>query len=305
VLIGTLFHYDMVMAVGVLLLTCFCLVAEAENFSEALDKVLEVFILPVLAIVIALMPMFLFPYTIGHIEPFNIRHFLGADNLALQTSLNLPFLNLTDGDLMFATALSLLWFAKHRADFRAMFFVATIIIFPIGLWAFSIANTSLPRHMILSGIAYLMLATTLAEAAWHKNKKLRILACIGLLVILGGNAMLLSKFYHFKRGNYSAAVAVMTAQGPTTYSIDKPQLTPMIDFYSQRQHVTPPTFITLDEWCAKGAPQWMILVHVWPDPMPADHILQGPEGCQAHYALQQDYPAWGLTGADWVLFKRE
>ena len=304
--IGTLFHFDMALAVAVFAVTCFWLTAEKSTLPKAVDETLQIFLLPCIAILAVILPQILLGYTFGFIAPFNFEKFLGADNLALQTALDiLPRVSLPDGDLLIAIIAALLWFGKHRGDARAMFFTVALVALPVALWALHVPNTDVPRHMLLCGIAYIMLMATIVEAGWRKGSALRLAAVAAIVIALIGDGFLLQKFLANGRGHYSDAVARIAANGPATYGIDQQQLTPMIDFYAKRLGVAPPSFVAMNEWCTKGAPQFLILLHVWPAPMPDAHVMQGPEACRTTYDQMQDYPAWGLTGADWVLFKRQ
>jgi hypothetical protein len=305
VLSGTLFHYDMLLVTGSLALCCFWFVwRQSSDFGKALETTLQSFTWAGVFSCVCLLPIMLFPFSIGYIHAFSFVPFLGAYDLALQTAVNMPAPSGIYIDVMFAILVSLIWFSRHKTDFRALLYLMALVGFPILICLFRIANTNFPRHMIFCGMAYMFMMAEVGAHFWQRGAGARMAVGIVILVILAWNAQLLTKFYADHRGHYSQAVADMMAQGPVTYGMDKP-LSKMVDFYSRTMTAPAPVFVPVERWCSAGPPQFLFLIWVQPNAMPQSHVTWGPPGCQAGYDRMQLYPAWGLTGSNWVLFKRD
>ncbi len=302
---GYLFHFDMCLVLVAFGICCFWVSwRRSTSLAAAFNTSLRIFAWPVALLTLAILPVVFGGFSVGSVSPFDLGRFMKAYDLSLECALNLPGLTLPFSDIVLCAVLATAWFIPRQRETWPALYVSSIVALPLLIWAAHVPNTNYPRHEIPCDVAFVLLGADIAGWAWQRGRTSRVVTIAFLVAIMAGNGILLAKFFRIGRGDYSAAVARMTAEGPATYAMASPQLSFMVQYFADRLGATPPVDVPETSWCEKGAPQWLILNRAGKQALPASGIEWGPAGCQAHYEERQVYPSWGLTGVTWILFRQ-
>lgn len=192
-----------------------------------------------------------------------------------------------------------LW--RDREGFRASLYVSSVVLLPAVMFLAHLPNLQFGRYFLFSGALFLLFVAEILGFAWRTGGFLKAAAVLALLAIVAGNAVSLRKFVASGRGHYRDAVAAMSGTGPFTYGTDSEFRIPMVvDFYSSRLHVAGRN-VPSSDWC-HDRPDWMVIEN-------ASALRNGSElsltaaGCALTYRLAKVFPAWGLSGSAWALYR--
>ena len=98
----------------------------------------------------------------------------------------------------------------------------------------------------------------------------------------------------------------MSERGPVTYAADfaMGETRAVVEYEADRAGVAA-TRVLEQDWCAK-APDWLISVAMPGAPLdlPARKTA-GPAACPTIYQRDESFPAWGLSGFAWTLYRRD
>ena len=218
----------------------------------------------------------------------------------------------------------------RQGDSRAWFYLVTVLLVPVALFAIRTPIAVQTRYLIWTGVPVLLLTGQCLAWAMGSNLFARAGAGIFLGLFVLGNGAQLNSFLEFGRGGYSTALTLMeeqsTGQVITVGGTSRFRTLTLLDYYSGRS-IDDAQFhyIEQDHW-GDCAPQWLIVPGYAPafDPAPTlsiklstmretpepyvdacpnpDDAEQSPG--ELSYALKGVYRNWGLSGWHWALYKR-
>jgi len=201
-----------------------------------------------------------------------------------------------------AAVLLAAYFWRGREDFRGSLYAVSVIGLPAAMFLAHLPNLQFGRYFLFSGAMFLLFVAEVLGLAWRKSGVFKAAAALALIAIVAGNAMSLRQFFANGRGHYRDAVAEMAAAGPFTYATDSEFRVPMlVDFYSRRLNASARN-VPQPDWC-RERPDWMVI---------ENPVIQrrGPElrvgaaSCGTVYRLFKVFPAWGLSGSSWAVYRR-
>ncbi len=300
---GFLFHPYVIFAGAAMAVTCLWIVWKRErSLQGAAEFTLRTFTWSLIMGAIAVSPILLLSYTVGDVLPFHWPVFLATYGDAAGFSVALPELHRSYVYAGISVVLAIGLFVKKPEDFRATLYLCMLVVVPGVLSLGHLPNLTYPRHLTMVALAFFLICADLLGWAWALNAKARLAAAIVVLAVVVGNGLNLQKFYASTRGHYEQAVLAMTANGPATYAVSMGHLTNMVDYYAARNNRTA-TYPPLSEWCTTP-PDWYLMDRVVPAATPKEIVI-GPKECRITYARPADYPVWGLTGLEWLLYRRQ
>lgn len=201
--------------------------------------------------------------------------------------------------LVVATA-SYVW--RHREDHAGSLYVSAVILVPSAMFAAMLPNTQFIRHFIFSGAILLLFLADAFGRAWRQGGVSRNAAIAALAAILIGNAGSLAKFFAYGRGHYAEAVAAMAEEGgrPVYTGTEEFRTRMLVDFFGKKLDRTP-IYVGAEDRC-RFRPSWLLVEN--PPRAPESELALSSAECTLHFARQDVFPAWGLSGSVWVLYGR-
>ena len=201
-----------------------------------------------------------------------------------------------------ATAL-VLFALRARLGSRGGFYALAIFGLPAALFCAQLPNLAIYRYYLLPSVALLLLLTELITLAWRSGGWQRILALILCAGFALGNAVELAAFYRYGRGEYQAVTRTIgESDSPKVTGNFDGVINTMLDFYAARLHL-PVDYVSNQAFCGSGA-GWLIETMDQPVPQP-DEISFGGPACPTLFRKAAEYPAWGLSGWTWTLYRAE
>jgi hypothetical protein len=244
-------------------------------------------------------------FALGGLVPFEFARFMNGYAMLIGLLVGVPdsvpaWVCLGGTAILFTLA-AYLW--RNRDDPIFSLYVISIAILPAALLSAHVPNSGYVKYMIFCGTIFLLFVADIASFAWQKSGPLRAIAVVAVLAIVAGNARSLAHFYKDGRGHYSEAVAEMGKSGRIVYGVDHRYRTPMvINYYAKKLGIG--VSFTDTNWCA-NPPDWWV-IEVPNNPLLAYKLFDGtmPEGCVLRFSQASTYPTWGLSGRQWVLYRR-
>jgi len=244
-------------------------------------------------------------FAIGGLNPFELAGFMNAysELLGLTVGLQgrLPALACLAGAAVLIAAAAPLW--RGRDDRRFSLYVIGVIIVPAVALAAQLPNSNIPRYFLFSGIMFLLFIADVINLAWFKGGLLRIAAAAMLLAFVGGNAMSLFHFFADGRGHYSQAVSAMVKNGRIVFGSDHDFRTPMVVGYFSQQLGVPANYVFVKDWCV-APPDWYVVEQPNNPILAHDVANLNLPACALQFTRADSYSYWGLSGRNWVLYRR-
>jgi len=204
------------------------------------------------------------------------------------------------GVAMAVVSAAYLW--RDREDFRGSLYVGSVIGLPAALFLAHLPNLQFGRYFLFSGAIFLLFVGEVLCLGWRKGGALRTAAVVALLAIVAGNAVSLRQFFDSGRGHYLDAVTQMAPTGSFIYGTDSNFRIPtLVDFYSRRLHVSA-HHVRPPEWC-RESPDWMVIENLEIQRSRTELTVGAPD-CALTYRLRNIFPAWGLSGSPWAVYRR-
>jgi len=240
-------------------------------------------------------------YQVGDTKPFSVASFLTGYGGMLRYELSLPE-SVPNGLAMLAApaTIGLAVMARHRlTGGRVPLAVVALIIAPIVIFCLQPPNVGYPRYYLSSGVVLLLLLADLFAAAWRRGGLARLVGlAVALLYLLGAGAML-DKFFAYGRGDITAALRVIASDRDRQVTSNGSKGDEaVVEYFAARLRI-PVRYVPMDEFC-RQRPQWFLTRQ--DKDRPAEGVLTLPE-CTATVRLQAEYPAWGLSGLSWSLYR--
>jgi len=242
-------------------------------------------------------------YVLGGIVPFSPDLMAGGIARLYRFLLGLP--DATPTALIIALVLAILCLAvllRRPNDSRLALYLIVIFGMPAAMAIARLPNTEIPRYYLLPGIVFLLLLSDLLGTLWARNSQTRAAAIVALLAVLVGNALELRTFFELGRGDVTAMLNRIVAEGPgpitsNTETRDRPVIT----YFLRRMKIDQP-YVSYAEVC-KTPPRWMLTSDL-SQSLP-DHASIGSPDCDLRFLKVEHYTSWGLSGFPWTLYKAE
>jgi hypothetical protein len=316
---GFLFHLSMALVAGALgLWVLHAGWRETGSFAAARRRA-RAYFLPSLALFLALVVLLgaalaVNGYEIGGREPaagFAARfvdNVGGTVGLVLGLPLALPHAaSLAIAALAAAAAIVLL---ARRGDARAPFYAIVVFLFPGLLFVAGAPSSAFGRYYLFGLVFLLPLAAQVLALGWRRGGAARLAAAAALAFFLVGSIQAHALFLTYGRGDYRAALRFIAANTPgevIEIGSDHPFRQPtVLDYYLPQ--VAPEKRIDHVPADALEArrPVWL-LVHRGPafPPAPPPPGAETLEVGGAVYPLAAVFRHWGLSGFDWLVYRRD
>jgi len=240
-------------------------------------------------------------YQFGSTKPFTVANFVQGYGGMIRFLLGLPDGVPTGLALLIplaALGLAFLWRAQLAAN-RLSLAVIALVIAPAAVFCLRPPNVEFPRYYLASGIVLLLLLADLFAIAQRSGGWRRIAAAIAALLFVLGSGLLLQKFYLFGRGDPVAVLRIIAADpDPRVTSNAESRDQPVIGYLAHQQNLLV-RFVPMDALC-RERPTWLVTSQVEVGPDIAD-VAQ--PGCSLQFRRTADYPAWGLSGIRYALYR--
>jgi hypothetical protein len=306
---GTFSHLTMVEATAVLCVTGAARVmTKTKPLAARLRTVATIFVIAALATLPALACFAvgtLSPeFRVGVMEPFSFSAL--AQGLAEMARATLGFPQ-SIGDVAVVTAAAVVAFAFLALITapRRWFPAFAIFGLPAVHAALHLPSQFYARFHLTAAVALILLASDALAALWRREGSWRAVAVAGLFLIAAGQGVELRNFFEAGRGAYADAVKTMSVQGGVAYSADnlENETKSVVAYEAARLGVTAAAVGDAD-WCA-APPGWLIVANTpRSQTAPSERRLAGPAACRTSYRRDRVFPAWGLSGFAWTLFRR-
>jgi hypothetical protein len=278
------------------------------NFRDA-DAVTRTIFRPALAWTTVIAAGILFGalrhgFNVGGVNRFEPGHVVegygGLLRLLLGLPEQVPSWACLAGAAMAVMIAAYLW--RDREDCRGSLYVGSVIGLPAAMFLAHLPNLLFGRYFLFSGAMFLLFVGEALGLAWRKGGILQTTAVVALLAIVAGNAASLRQFFDSGRGHYRDAVAQMAPAGSFTYGSDHNFRIPMlVNFYSRRLHVSA-RHVRSADWC-RESPDWMVIENPEIQRSRAELTVGAPD-CALTYRRRNVFPAWGLSGSPWAIYRR-
>lgn len=161
-----------------------------------------------------------------------------------------------------------------------------------------------PRHFLVPMACVLMVLSHLLATLWNANRigKAAYLIAVGLFLV--GNIVHTRSLLMYGRGSYEEAVSFLQRESGDVVSLGSDhdfRNGMVLDYYYRRLPKPKPfAYYPSNQWPPQG-PEWLLL-HSFEQPANPQPIIHPPEG--RRYELVKVFPYYGLSGWNWILYKR-
>jgi hypothetical protein len=306
---GTFSHLTMVEATGVLCLTgAGRVMTEARPLASRLWSVATIFVVAALASAPALacfaVGAFLPEFRVGVMEPFSFPAL--AQGLADMARATLGFpQSMEDGAVVSATAIIALACLRLTPERRRWFPALAIFGLPAIHAALHLPSQFYARFHLTAAVALVLLASDALAALWRREGRRRGVAVALIGLLLAGQTLQLQNFFHVGRGAYADAVRTMSGGGAFSYSTDgvSNETNAVVAYEAGWLGLAAAPAPDAD-WC-RDPPAWLIVATTPRSPATLpERRLAGKAECSAIFHRERSYPAWGLSGFVWTLYRR-
>jgi hypothetical protein len=302
VAIGALFHLTMLMAAFTLVVaTLIRMRANGQTPREIMTAALDLAIasalgaLPALAL-LGLSVLNTHLLLTGVLTPFSLSRLAHGLTTLYAATLGLPFdlpLPLAAGLCAALTAAAAAYVGRERAILP----LTCLLLVPIIATLLQAANVQYARYDLI-GVLGLVAFLSDVAAKMQSEKRYIMIACLGLLVVLG-NSVHVEQLIVLGRGNIEALAARMSRDGAATFASNMPVETWVsLHFYDRHGALTE---IEPKDWCAHP-PDWFVLTD-WPAEESAVGTF-GPLECRGRYDADMIVKAAPLSGLRLALYRR-
>jgi len=307
--LGCLFHYTMLLAIGVCGVgAALLLAANKECWREHALALLRLGAAAIAGLLPAAICFFaaasVKPFLTGERTPFSYPDL--AEGLAgmARSTLGLPAALPDPLMLLLAALLAAGALALCPGRLRAPTLVALVVLPLLEIW-FALPNLHYARFHLPAACFLALAASAAMGLLWTRGGWRRGLALsLGATGLLGQGA-LVGELLAYGRGDGASAVAQMTQTGPALYDSDFPVETSwVVGFHLARSHKTDLALAPRGAECETPA-DWFIATN-WRGNRPAlrDRETFGPATCPGAFARVAHYPSARLSGLDWTLYRR-
>lgn len=163
-----------------------------------------------------------------------------------------------------------------------------------------------PRHFLLEILGVLLLLSYLLSELWQAGRVGRTITLVALTGMLVGNGLAVSNLLKYGRGGYPEAISYMleTSPGPVVTvggDVDFRNETVLTYYLSRRSDAGQLKYIKRDQWTQRGV-DWYLLHSFEQPPSPRPEIV---DRAGNRYQMTKVFPYSGLSGWNWILYRRE
>ena len=307
--LGCLFHYTMLLAIGVCGAGAALLVAaNRARWREHGQALLRLGVAALSGLLPAALCFFaaasVKPFLTGERTPFSYADL--AEGLAgmARSTLGLPAALPDPLMLLLAAPLAAGALALCPGRLRAPAIMALVALPLLEIW-FALPNLHYARFHLPSACFLALAAGAGMGLLWTRGGWRRSLALgLGAAGLLGHGA-LVGELLLYGRGDAAGAVAQMTQAGPALYDGDFPVETSwVVAYHLARSQKKGLALAPRGAECEAPA-DWFIATN-WRGSRPAlrDRETFGPAACPGAFARVAHYPGAQLSGLDWTLYRR-
>jgi hypothetical protein len=309
--LGTLFQPIMVGTVAILIAwVAWHRWRRGAPLKQALAETQKTFSVTVRLLLIVLVLAVIAVYRVGaykvlSTENFTAESFIRGYGGMLRFLFGIPeaipdWLTLSATLLFAAIALYAL---RNRLGPRAPLYILALFALPAALFCARLPNLQIYRYYLLPSVALLLLLTELFALAWQSGGWRRALALALCAAFMLGNATELAAFFKHGRGHYQEVTRAIADSGATKVASNLDGATStMVEFYAERLHL-PVVYATKDQFCGSGTTWYIVSREMKPTAAEPDTITVGDPTCPTPFRKQAEYPAWGLSGWSWILYR--
>lgn len=188
---------------------------------------------------------------------------------------------------------------------RRWFLACAIFGLPLLHAAAHLPSQFYPRFHLVAAIALFLAVSEAIGALWSQGEARRIAAAVLLGLFAIGQTARLVPFFVDGRGDYAGALRWMADHGGARYGVVGPSFNAalVVDFEAARLGVDA-TLVDAQTSCA-NPPNWMIAYAPAPAGAPQESFVDAPAQCPRRFALDRSFPAYGLSGFSWSLYRRQ
>jgi len=204
--------------------------------------------------------------------------------------------------VVMVAATAAIYLARHHLGRRASFYALAMLALPAAMFCARLPNLVIYRYYLLSSCALLLLLSELFALAWQRGGWMRAFALLLAGGLAAGNAVELAKLFTYHRGSYEPAIRTIAASATPSVSSNLDGIaSTMIEFHQDRHNLRV-DYVHSDSLCKSDA-AWLIQIDNLRSQKP-ETLTFGAPGCSKIYRKHAYYPAWGLSGWEWTLYRR-
>jgi hypothetical protein len=192
---------------------------------------------------------------------------------------------------------------RDRLSSRASLYALAIFGLPAALFCARLPNVAIYRYYLLPSVALLLLLTELFALAWRSGGWQRSIALVLCAAFALGNVVELNLFYAYGRGHYREVTRTIAESDDkrVTGNLDG-VVNMMVEFYGERLNL-PVEYVEDKAFCGANA-GWYVETLERPSARPETISFGGP-ACPTQFRKVAEYPAWGLSGWTWTLYRAD
>jgi hypothetical protein len=303
--LGLLSHLTMAGPAVVLGLWTFWLAWRRTGSLRAAEAETRTIFRPALAWALAIGAVMVFGalrhgFTVGGVDAFEPARFVEGYGGLIRLLLGLPDQTPAWSCLAAAALAVIVAAIIWRHDRMAGLYLGSVILLPGAMFAAHLPNLQFARYYLFAGAMFLVFLADCLGRAWRHGGVWRVVALGMLMAFTLGNAASLRSFFDGRRGHYAAAVARMAQHGAFVYGGDHDFRTPMlVNFFAGHRGVSA-QYVTLADWC-RTTPEWLLIED--PTIQARTELDVNAPTCALHYRRDGVFPAWGLSGWPWALYR--
>lgn len=245
-------------------------------------------------------------FGVGAMGPFTYDAMLRGLSGAACAALGLPA-DMGDWLCILLTALAAAGALSLLPRSRRWFPIAAIFLLPALHAAAQLPNQFYPRFHMTAAVGLLLLASEALAALLMRGGISRALSIAALGFFAISQTVALSNFYRDSRGDYSAAVRYMTANGPVSFTADqwKGEIAAVANYTAKRLGA-PLAYAKYEDLCTSPS-DWFIELTTLDNPTePAVERRISPltGACQMKFVRTAVFRSWGLSGYNWWVYRR-
>ncbi|MDE2362553.1 MAG: hypothetical protein KGM42_07735 [Hyphomicrobiales bacterium] len=307
--LGCLFNLTMVVGAGMLCAAYVLRVAFAEGRTVAVARAVRVVMLAFYGVApagAAVLAGALYTHMIegGERHAFTLGALADGQAAIYRATLGLPMGTPAPAVLAAVAAIAIAALLAVPAQARIAPLAA--LLGPAALeWLARAPNLEFARFHLFSATAFLLLvAEALACALASPRAPVRAIAIAGVAAAALGAGVQNAALIEIGRGDYARAVDEMEAGGAARYASNMSGETTTVVRYLATRDGKASAYVDYDR-CGAPAPDWYVHSVYAPRMIPQpDEILVGPTQCPLRFDKAGEFPAWGLSGMQWTLYRR-
>lgn len=209
-----------------------------------------------------------------------------------------PAATLIAAAALFGLAIAL---TRGRSDDRVGLWIAFLVGLPVLMIAVRLPNVDMARYHLAGATVFLLMLADLVATAWGRGGAARLLAVVLAAGFVLGNGWSLARFLAEGRGHFTEAVARLGAEGPIVASGDHDLRGSKLLLHHARRLGLEARWIETEDLC-RDLPRWFLVEDSW---RWNERMRPIVERCPIAFTRAFRVGHWGLSGADWTVYRVE